>query len=816
MRLKHLLFVLFGALTIFPVLVFWLWSHSQILQSEFDEVRDRHLLLARNLGAALQRYHRDVSATFELLSASLARDGRAGQTEDLLKNLEFRHVCLADATTGIVIAEASRLEARCPKMVPKERFATLKALAAADRTQFTPVMNGPGDMPIMYVIRLVDDKLAIGALRTDYFVRLGKAISFGVKGHAAIVDNKGNVLAHPLDSWIASRKNISKVSAVKRMLRGETGIQEFYSPALKGDMIAGFTSVPGPGWGVMIPQPVAELHIKAAKAENSALTVLAVCLLIVIFLSIATATYLSRPLEHILEATHRAKDSNHLQEANLSTHWFVPIEFHKVLKSFNRMVRRLRDNLIHIKHLAYSDPVTGLPNRESFRLMLQKELKRLRDTGESGAMLFVDLDEFKAVNDTMGHDGGDTALRAISTRLIGTLQFRTGRDPISRAMTKDAVLAVADGAPMLARIGGDEFVIFVPGAGDTEQLQNILEDVKQCLVEPVDVGGEEVVIGASIGAARFPADGDSYEAILKRADIAMYHAKRTGKNKVQIYSSEIGEVSIAELRREVSMAIKNGEFVLHYQPKINCQTNSIESVEALIRWNHSERGFLFPGAFIPMVEESDVIVELGEWVVRAAVADMATWREQGTERRISVNISARHFCSANFVERITHIIDETGVDRRYLELEITEEAAMTCQISTQEAIDALHAAGIRVSLDDFGRGYSNLSRLADLSVDTIKIDDPLTARVTSDERVRAIIRATVEMAEGLGCQTVAEGVETMEQAACLVELGCTHLQGYHFAKPMEKNQLLDWIKIHETGKVREMQDLIVEKLVESA
>jgi EAL domain-containing protein (putative c-di-GMP-specific phosphodiesterase class I) len=238
----------------------------------------------------------------------------------------------------------------------------------------------------------------------------------------------------------------------------------------------------------------------------------------------------------------------------------------------------------------------------------------------------------------------------------------------------------------------------------------------------------------------------------------------------------------------------------------------VDGVEALIRWNHPAGRLLTPGAFIPMTENSDVIVELGEWVVRAAAADLNTLTRAGIDTRVSVNISARHFCAPGFVESISDAVMETGIDPSLLELEITEEAVLSNLAATHSAIKQLQASRVRIALDDFGRGYSNLTRVADLAVDTIKIDGPLTARVTTENRVRVIVQSTIEMAQGLGCETVAEGVETLEQAACLTKIGVTHLQGYYFAKPMNFETLQDWIRSQGATQVGEMQALIAEKM----
>ena len=381
MRLRYALISLFLILTTVPLTVFWAWPHSEVLQSEFDDVRDRHLLLARNLGAALERYHQDVVTAFNLISSNVIKEREIEQPQDLLLNLSFRHICIAEEATGIVTAEVSPVALPCPSVVPDQRMYLFARLAREDRATFSEVLEGPEGSPVMYVLRRVGKLIAIGALNTDYFVSLGKAISFGVLGHAAIVDHKGNVLAHPLDDWIAARRNIAKVSAVARMLNGETGIETFYSPALKGDMIAGFTVVPEVGWGVMIPQPIVELQERARKAEASATTVFLIGIAIACMCAWIVSILFARPLEMVSDAADAlVRGDEPLEIAELKSRW-VPIEFQQVQSSFNAMVRRLRDNLASINRLAYEDKVTGLANRTMFREYVIEKLPTLQASG---------------------------------------------------------------------------------------------------------------------------------------------------------------------------------------------------------------------------------------------------------------------------------------------------------------------------------------------------------------------------------------------------------------------------------------------------
>lgn len=811
MRIRYLLLVLFGVLALAPVAIFGLWSSSNILRNEFNSVEDKHLLLARNLGAAMERYHSDVVSVFELLSQNLVDGHLLGNENVLLGNLEIVSLCIADAQNGGVVASAIVTGSGCPVLFGPEQLAVFRQRAGLDGgVKFTEVMAGENaGKNVMYVVKRIDDKLAIGAISTAYFVELGKAISFGIKGHAAIVDHKGNVLAHPLADWVAARKNIAGVSIVQRMFKGETGIEQFHSPALKGDMIAGFTTVPGTGWGVMIPQPVEELYQKAATAQSTAFAILISSLAIAAGVSLFISIRLSEPVERVIDAIERPGEGGHLEEIKVDRAMLIPQELVKLQETYNAMVGVMHHSQSRIRRLAYTDSVTALPNREAFQLLVTQQIEYLAETGGSGAMIFVDIDEFKLINDTLGHDRGDQVLRALADRLSFAVHQIMGVKPVDRNPEENTPAAKLVEAPIIGRMGGDEFTVFIPRPPSRLRLERILKQIRDELARPLpDFGGAnmgEISGSASIGAACFPKHGQDYDTLVKLADLAMYHAKRNGKNCYQIFRPEIGDVTSAEMRIDVARGLKIDEFILHYQPKINSKTGAVSGVEALIRWEHPERDLLQPSAFIPLVEESDVIIELGEWALRKAAEQIVRWDEEGLELGVAVNIASRHFGSKGFAKRARDIVLRAGVDPSRIELEITEETVLTSMEYAQAIIEDLQVSGFHISLDDFGRGYSNLTRLANLEVNTIKIDGPLTAGVTSDERTRVIVASTIEMARGLGCATVAEGVETLEQASMLRKLGCDDLQGFYFARPMEGKVLATWLSDRRPNAVRDMQ-----------
>ncbi len=340
--MRVVLVAVLTAMVLVPLSIFWAWSSAVAFQRQVADVNDRHLLIARNLGAALHRYHRDVSSAFLILSHNVVLGQPLKGTEKLLKNLNFRHLCIADASSGRVVATAGPPSAPCPEVIPAKRFAMFQELAQSPELAFSGVMPNPNGEPTIYLVKRYDDRIAVGALTTGYFQELGKRISFGRKGHAAIVDQFGRVLAHPKPSWIEAMKDISKVPPVARMLAGEQGTSTFYSPALKADMIAGFTAINGTGWGVMIPQPVAELEEAASAANQSALMVLAVALAIAVLLGWILASHITGPLQAVMKAAHRMADGDTAARVKFNTRRLLPYELDELRSTFNRMAEAVQ------------------------------------------------------------------------------------------------------------------------------------------------------------------------------------------------------------------------------------------------------------------------------------------------------------------------------------------------------------------------------------------------------------------------------------------------------------------------------------------
>jgi predicted signal transduction protein with EAL and GGDEF domain len=460
--------------------------------------------------------------------------------------------------------------------------------------------------------------------------------------------------------------------------------------------------------------------------------------------------------------------------------------------SFREMVGRLNSNIVRMNVLAYTDTVTGLPNRAvvTHVLGLMK-----RDTDRwSGALLFIDLDGFKRVNDTLGHEAGDDLLQQVSTRIIedGLGRRRTDVDSCTNAFGELCGTLPQD--VMVARFAGDEFVVLMPGLIDRDRLETCANRVLAAVNEPFLLQGGEVRIGSSIGIARFPADAATGSDLLNFADLAMYRAKEEGRHRCVFFDSSLRDLAIdrAALEADLRRAIEAGELQLHYQPQLDAATGALVGVEALVRWDHPTRGPVPPDTFVGLAEQSGLMHALGTSILWMAARQARAWAEMGWTPTIALNVSAVQFTRPDFVDDALLILRHEGVDPARLEFEVTESMVATDFNATRRRFEELRAAGALIAVDDFGRGYSNLSQIAMLPFDVLKIDRTLIDGIGTDEKTTAIVRAIVDMAHALGHQVVAEGIELDVQRDFLLSVGCDRLQGYLFGYPQTPDALLEW------------------------
>ncbi|MBE9565074.1 MAG: EAL domain-containing protein, partial [Proteobacteria bacterium] len=429
--------------------------------------------------------------------------------------------------------------------------------------------------------------------------------------------------------------------------------------------------------------------------------------------------------------------------------------------------RKIAEDTINFQ--AYHDLLTKLPNRALLNDRLSLAINQAKRENEKLAVMFLDLDRFKNINDSLGHMIGDELLQQVSVRL------------------KECIRS----ADTLARFGGDEFTLMLPKLHNgQEDASKLAEKITNTLKQPFNVDGHELYVSASIGIALYPQDGTNIDSLIKHADVAMYHVKGQGKNGYQFYSNEMNVPYIERLSMDTGIhkALDNNEFNLVYQPQVNLRTGEIVGVEALLRWEHPEHGPISPSEFIPFAEESGLIIDIGNWVLKTACEELSKWRTAGLpEIRMSVNISARQLMEENIVQNIIDILKDYNVPGQCLELEITEHAIMNDMDSMIRKLKELSAHDITIAIDDFGTGYSSLSYLHKLPIHTLKIDRTFLKESRINKGDNTIINTIVAMAKGLDLNVIAEGVESQAQLEYLREIDCSEAQGFLFGKPLPSN-----------------------------
>jgi diguanylate cyclase (GGDEF)-like protein len=449
---------------------------------------------------------------------------------------------------------------------------------------------------------------------------------------------------------------------------------------------------------------------------------------------------------------------------------------------------QLRQSEARVRYLAYYDPLTALPNRQRLLQILEQQVTWAAPRQRGIAVLMLDVDNFSRINDTQGQTVGDGLLKEIAHRLQHCLRD-SQRTPEEHEADKN------DSNDWVARTGGDEFALALPGVSTPETAQVVAQRVQLALARPFVFAQQEIPLSATIGVSLFPGDASNAESLIRNADAAMHHGKKTGHGRLEFFKKSISTRAAKHLSMEADLrkAIDRSEFALHYQPRLAIEGMRVEAVEALLRWWHPQRGFVSPDEFIPLAEQSGLIVEIGDWVLREACVQARRWRDAGGPGwQVAVNVSGVQFRDGSLVERVSRAIDAVGIEPRMIELEFTEGALIEYSAVVSKAVKSLKELGVATALDDFGTGYSSLSYLRHFPIDTLKIDRVFVRDIVSKSGNTPLVDAIIAMAKSLGLSTVAEGVETEGQWQYLKSRQANQVQGFLFCRPLAIEDLERW------------------------
>ncbi len=901
-RLRALLFLILLFVSVTPVLILAFLYERPALQKELDAVQEKHLLLAQDLGVALNQYARDTARVFEAATAMLDEQGSIRPLADLLRELRFRHICIFDDEGTLIRSLA--LVADTAEAAPAYRALLDQQAGRLQPGQvlWTPVMRGTQGLPALYLLMEIGNgNRAVAELATDRVIELQRSVTFGRKGHAVIVDQVGRVLAHPRENWRLEIRDLSALEPVSLMMNGEFGVTTFFSPAIEQDMVVGFATVAETGWGVMVPQPLTELEESARGLVGVTLTISLLATLVAGLLSWWLAGLVARPLITVANAARGMSRGEPTAPIRLGR---VPLELRSLAESFNSMVKevlqagtrlraseaRFRDfastaadwfwetdtqhhftylserygestgnlairslgssmeeifpehpenrdalllyrqaiehrqpfdslqltwdhvdggqRILHISgqpfsdqfgrfqgyrgtgrdittahrlseqlsHEASHDALTDLMNRREFESRVASELEDLHQTGAQHALCFLDLDQFKLVNDTSGHVAGDELLRQLGTLL---------REHLRRG-------------DLVARLGGDEFGILLMNCS-IDQAQRLAKGLRN-VVSEFRFNWEDKVfaIGASIGLVAVSRGSGDIGRVLRQADAACYAAKEGGRNLVHVYRDDDEEQvkRQGELRwvQRLNTAMEQETLMLYCQQIVPLQNAADHSFrcEILVRMK-SPSGELIPaGQFLPAAERYNLATRIDLFVIHKTF----DWFRQhpGAAEAFSlctINLSGQSLGNETIAEHLDELLRSSSIDPRKICFEITETAAIANLSNASRLIGSLRNRGCLFALDDFGSGLSSFAYLKTLPVDFLKIDGAFVRDIADDPVDLTMVKSINEMAHALGKKTIAEFVESQAVLDLLTGMGVDFAQGLHIGPPRPLDEQRD-------------------------
>ncbi|MDO6824218.1 EAL domain-containing protein [Marinobacter sp. 1_MG-2023] len=673
-------------------------------------------------------------------------------------------------------------------------FQELSGFKGETYVQVTPVPDSHSmSLQVARPIRLIDlttqDPLnGTPALRGYLVVTMGlgflqdqvSASRIGENGHTLVVDKTGRIVFHRDSSRLGQELPSPLLNKIFSIGTGEQLIPASFQ---NEDILLATRRL---NEDLLLIGVLPEEELLAESQRLGDIVVWIICstvFLMVVALLMAMNFLMVRPLRQLMGAIREISHGNLAPKIALST----KDEFGLLGLSFQEMAGNLEKSRIKIERLAYHDSLTGLPNRFRAHENLRHMIALASRESSKMAVLFLDLDNFKRVNDTLGHQVGDELLKEMANRLTSVLRAEDVVQLEHSENTDD----------ILARLGGDEFIILLPRVKGSPDAAKVALRILEIMTVPFQLGENEIYSGSSIGISLFPDDGTDVDDLIKRADAAMYQAKEQGRNNFQFYSASYNRAAFEHISLEgrLRRAIENDELELYYQPLIQARTGKIVGLEALLRWNDPLEGIIPPDKFIPIAEDSGLILPIGEWVLREAGYQLSVWQAAGfTDACVSVNVSAIQLQRQNLGAIVSKVLKDNGLKPAQLELEITETALMKIKSEVISDLDAMRQKGVTISLDDFGTGYSSLSLLQELPIGKLKIDKSFVRDMLVDPKDAALVSAVLFIAKSLGLRSTAEGVETPEQAAHLAGEGCDQLQGYLFCRPLPVADMTRFLK----------------------
>ena len=530
--------------------------------------------------------------------------------------------------------------------------------------------------------------------------------------------------------------------------------------------------------------PKTQVNMAAQKLSTGLILItFSVIVITLILIMLVLRNTVVKPLQLLSLASKKIGEGKLDTKLNLDTSF----EFNELSTSFNLMSDKLKKSAQEIQFMAYHDSLTRLPNRRMFQYLLSNNLASAKRKKETLALLFLDLDNFKTINDDLGHEVGDLLLKSFAARISTTLREEDtiGKDDVTQDLD------------LVSRLGGDEFTVVLPHLHNHVDASVVAQRIIKAMETVFKIEDHQFYVSTSIGIAMYPADALDIEGLVKCADIAMYNAKSAGRNTYKFFMQSMNVAIINRVKRESELhtAIKKNQLILHFQPQVNIQSRGFYGVEALVRWMHPQRGLIPPNDFIGLAEETGMILEMGKWVLFESCRKAKAWAELGIGNfKVSVNVSSVQFQRQDVAKLVEQALQETQLAAEFLTLEITESVLMSAEDSNRQTLLDIKKMGVALAIDDFGTGYSSLSFLRQFPVDTLKIDRAFIVQSNREPEVRAIISAIITMAHALKLTVVAEGVESEAELEFLISSECDYVQGYYYSKPLSEGQFLEFYK----------------------